>query len=227
MALLGQRIELTLFHDVLCSWCLLADARLRWLKQHEFHDQVLIRYKAYATRPREARPSARELRVLARHYTRVAKTNEGFGVVPEVWLGGDPPLSTFPPLLALEAAAAQGAPARDKLWEALRRAAFWHGLNVARRDVIIELAHGAGLDLPAFLRALDDPATSRIVEAEHEEAHSRNINGVPALLLRPAEAYPGSPEWIAAGCRDIWEYRELVYRFHDKLEAENPERLRH
>ena len=67
--------------------------------------------------------------------------------------------------------------------------------------------------------------TEQLVLAEHEE--DQKINGVPALLLKLAEPYSGSPEWIVSGCRDIWEYREIVVRFRDKLDAENPERLRH
>ncbi len=98
---------------------------------------------------------------------------------------------------------------------------------MARRDVLIELAERADLDLGQFLAALDDPRTEQLVLAEHEEAEARKISGVPALLLRPAERYAGSPEWVASGCRDIWEYREMVFRFRDKLDGANPERLRH
>jgi predicted DsbA family dithiol-disulfide isomerase len=227
MAPHGQRIELVLFHDVLCSWCLIADARLRWLQRYELHDQVVIRYMAFPTRHRDTVPTPREIKTLARHYTRVAKTNEGWGIVPDVWSGGDPPLSTIPPLVALEAARRQGVEARDRLWQKLRRAAFWDGINVARRDVLIELAERAELDVDRFLDALEDPATEHRVMAEHDDAETRKINGVPALVLRPLERYPGSPEWIAAGCRDIWEYREMVMRFRDKLEGQDPERLRH
>jgi len=223
----GQRIELVLFHDVLCSWCLIADARLRWLKKHELQDQVVLRYKAFPTRHRDSFPTPREIKTLARHYTRVAKTNEGWGIVPDVWSGGDPPLSTIPPLVALEAARGQGLELRDRFWQNMRRAAFWDGINVARRDVLIELAERAELDLGQFLRAVDDPQTEQMVLAEHQEAETRKINGVPALILKPAEPYSGSPEWVASGCRDIWEYREMVCRFRDKLEAENPERMRH
>lgn len=223
----GQRIELVLFHDVLCSWCLIADARLRWLKKYELQDQVVLRYKAFPTRHRDSVPTPREIKTLSRHYARVAKTNEGWGIVPDVWAGGDPPLSTIPPLVALEAARRQGLEARDRLWHKVRRAAFWDGINVARRDVLIELAERAELDLEQFLAALDDPRTEQLVLAEHGEAEARKISGVPALLLRPAERYAGSPEWVASGCRDIWEYREMVFRFRDRLDAENPERLRH
>jgi predicted DsbA family dithiol-disulfide isomerase len=223
----GQRIELVLFHDVLCSWCLLADSRLRWLQKYELGDQVILRYKAFPTRHRDSVPTPREIKTLARHYTRVAKTNEGWGIVPDVWSGGDPPLSTIPPLVALEAARRQGLELRDRFWQTMRRAAFWDGINVARRDVLIELAERAGLDLGKFLGVVDDPRTEQLVLAEHEEAETRKISGVPALILKPAETYVGSPEWVASGCRDIWEYREMVFRFRDRLDAENPERLRH
>jgi putative protein-disulfide isomerase len=224
---MGQRIALTLFHDVLCSWCLLADARLRWLIQHELGREVLLRYKAFATRQRETYPTPRELKTLARHYTRVAKTNEGYGIVTDLWSTGDPPLTTIPPLAALMAAEAQGAEQRERLWAELRRLAFWHGVNVSRRDVLIEIADKIGLDVDEFLRKLDDPRTETQVLEEHEQAEARGIGGVPAVVLAPLRSYPGAPEWVTAGCRDIWEYREIVLRFRDKLESADPERLRH
>lgn len=224
---LAQPIEIVLFHDVLCSWCLLADARLRWLKQYEFHDQVTLHYKAFPTRQSDTLPSPREIRVLARHYTRVAKSNEGFGIIPDLWSGGDPPLSNLPPLVALAAASQQGEVARDALWQAMRKTAFWKGINIARRDVLLELAQLNGLALERFVAAMDDPATEEAVLDEHAEGERHNISGIPAVLLRPAQSYAGCPEWVAAGCRDIWEYRELIYRFDDKLQSEDPERLRH
>src|SRR5207248_8618331 len=69
----------------------------------------------------------------------------------------DPPSSSLPPLVALEAALPQGHERQHQLLLRMRRAAFLDGINVARRDVQLELASRAGLDMPRFLEQLDDP----------------------------------------------------------------------
>lgn len=46
----GQPIELVLYHDVLCSWCYLADARLSLLRE-EYGPAVRFSYRAFPLRP--------------------------------------------------------------------------------------------------------------------------------------------------------------------------------
>ncbi|MHB1845979.1 MAG: DsbA family oxidoreductase [Deltaproteobacteria bacterium] len=213
-----NRIEVVLYHDVLCSWCLLADARLALLRE-EYAGAIDFSYRAFPVRPNESAPAAREVRTLARHYRRVAKEPEGAGIVPDLWTENDPPRSTLPPLVALEAARVQGARERDALLHALRDAAFRRGINVARKDVLIELGERVGLEMGRFLTALESPATLAAVEAEHEEARSRGVRGVPALVL--------GGEWLIAGARPLAEYRELFAKFLTRRGGALSERLLH
>src|SRR5207253_1952670 len=97
------QVELTLYHDVLCSWCYVADRRLDYLRD-EYGSAVRWSIRGYPLRTEERLPDRRQRALLARHFRRVAKEAEGQGVVADLWTGADPPASSMPPLVALEAA---------------------------------------------------------------------------------------------------------------------------
>jgi predicted DsbA family dithiol-disulfide isomerase len=197
-------VELTLFHDVLCSWCYLADARLEQLRE-EFGPSVRWSFKPYALRPENQLPDKKERSLLARHFRRMAKEREGKDVKADLWTGDDPPASSLPPLVALEAALPQGYEKQHALLLKMRRAAFHDGINIARRDVQLELAARAGLDVSRFLERLDDPDTEQSVVAAADEAEALGIKGVPALVI--------GGEWLMQGCRDLSEYRQVIEKY--------------
>lgn len=198
------QVELALFHDVLCSWCYLADARLEQLRE-EFGPSVRWTFKPYALRPENQLPDKKERSLLARHFRRIAKEREGKGVKADLWTGDDPPSSSLPPLVALEAALPQGYERQHALLLSMRRAAFHDGINVARRDVQLELAARAGLDVARFLERLEDPDTEQSVVAVGEEAEALGIKGVPALVI--------GGEWLMQGCRELSEYRQVIEKY--------------
>ena len=197
-------IEVVFFHDVLCAWSYLADLRLQVLRE-EFGAQVRWSYRGYPLRPDEEALDKKQRRLLARHFRRAAKELEGAGVVADLWTGNDPPVSSLPPLIALEAALAQGQPAQLALLKALRAAAFLRGVNITRRDVLLELAGHAGLDEERFLKDLDDAKTAEMLQDGVNEAESMGIRGVPAIVI--------GDEWMMQGCRDLVEYRQVIDKY--------------
>src|SRR5919201_222077 len=82
-------VELVLHHDVLCSWCYLADARLDYLRD-EYGSLLRWSLRPYPLRPENQIPGKKERSVLARHFRRVAREREGRGVKPDLWTGEDP-----------------------------------------------------------------------------------------------------------------------------------------
>src|SRR5215212_7331770 len=124
-------VELVLYHDVLCSWCYVGDARLEYLRD-EYGPMVRWSLRPYPLRPENQLPDKKQRAVLARHFRRVAREPEGKGVKADLWTGQDPPSSSLPPLVALEAALPQGPELQRELLKAMRRKAFLEGLNVAR-----------------------------------------------------------------------------------------------
>ena len=211
-------LELTLYHDVLCSWCYVADARLDQLRD-EYGPMVRWRFRPYPLRPENQLPDKKQRAVLARHFRRVAREQEGKGVKADLWTGQDPPSSSLPPLIALEAALAQGPEMQRALLKALRRKAFVEGLNVARRDVQLEVAAQEGLDVSRFLERLDDPRLLQEVNDSVEEAEAIGIKGVPALVI--------GGEWLMQGCRDLSDYRQVIDKYLRERVAAAPVRLVH
>ena len=211
-------VELVLYHDVLCSWCYVADARLDFLRD-EYGSALRWSYRPYALRPEYQLPDKKQRAVLARHFRRVAREPEGGGIKGELWTGRDPPMSSLPPLLALEAALAQGPLLQRELLVAMRRAAFLEGINVARRDVQIELAARVGLDLTRFTDKLDDPGLAAQMHAAAGEAEALGIKGCPALVI--------NGDWLMQGCRELIEYRQVIEKYLRERVADAPVRTMH
>jgi predicted DsbA family dithiol-disulfide isomerase len=211
-------LELVLYHDVLCSWCYVADARLSYLRD-EYGPMVRWRLRPYPLRPENQLPDKKQRAVLARHFRRVAREQEGKGVKADLWTGQDPPSSSLPPLVALEAALSQGPQAQRELLEAMRRKAFVEGINVARRDVQLELAAQVGLDVSRFVERLDDPRLPSEVNDAVDEAEALGIKGVPALVI--------GGEWLMQGCRDLTEYRQVIDKYLRERVAAAPVRVVH
>ena len=197
-------LELVLHHDVLCSWCYVADARLEYLRD-EYGPLVRWSLRPYPLRPENQIPDKKQRALLARHFRRVSREREGEGIKADLWTGGDPPNSSLPPLVALEAALPQGPQAQRDLLKAMRRAAFHEGINVARRDVQVELAAQVRLDVPHFVECLDDDGLEQSANDSVEEAESLGIKGVPALVI--------GGEWLMQGCRDLAEYRQVIDKY--------------
>jgi predicted DsbA family dithiol-disulfide isomerase len=104
----------------------------------------------------------------------------------------------------------------------LRRAALEQGIDVTRRDVLLEIASALRLDVRRFALALESEQTRRWVLHEQRLAHARGVKGVPALVL--------GGRWMLAGLRDEGEYRALILDCvakHDAVQAGSSDQLIH
>ena len=93
------------------------------------------------------------------------------------------------------------------------------GINVARRDVQLELAAQVGLDLTRFVERLDDSHLEPEVTDSVEEAEALGIKGVPALVI--------GGEWLMQGCRDLTEYRQVIDKYLRERVAPAQMRMMH
>ncbi|XXF78529.1 DsbA family protein [Myxococcaceae bacterium GXIMD 01537] len=213
--LLPKPLQITVYQDVLCAWCYLADSRLEALRS-EFADAVRWTVRPYPLRVQETPPSERELRGLAEEVERAQREPEPLAraLSTDLWLEGDAPRSSVPALAALEAARLQGAQARTFLSRAMQRAALEQGVNVARTDVIFELAARVGLSMNDFSVAYHSEETRKLILDEHRLAASRGVKGVPTLVI--------GGRWMVCGLRDVSEYREHILACMGKLAAPRP-----
>ncbi|MFZ5470103.1 MAG: DsbA family oxidoreductase [Myxococcota bacterium] len=197
----SKPIEVVLYQDVLCAWCLVAETRLAPLRE-EFRELVRWRVRPYPLRVRETPPTKRELEARAKEIHKARKEPEGARLSSVLWTSGDAPRSSLPALAALEAAKLQGVTAHAQLSRALRCAALEQGVNVARSDVLFELATHVGLDMTRFSAAFQSAETRRLILEEHRYASERGVKGVPTLVI--------GARWMISGLRSVGEYRELI-----------------
>ena len=197
-------VEVTLFHDVFCAWSYIADQRLLALRD-EYGSEVRWSVRPFPLRAATAAPDKKERGQFARHFRRAAREVEGKGVVADLWTSNDPPQSSLPPLIALEAARRESPELERELLSAMRRAVFLRGMNVARLDVQLELAEGVGIEMSSFVARLGAPSARLAVEESVADAEELGIKGVPALVI--------GGEWLMQGCRELTEYRQVIDKY--------------
>ncbi len=209
---LPKPLQITVYQDVLCAWCYLADLRLESLKQ-EFGDILRWRIRPYPLRLHDKRPTEKELRGLTEEVRRAQQEPEPVAklLTTELWRGGDAPRTSVPALAALEAARLQGPTARAYLARAMQHAALEQGVNVTRTDVIFELASRVGLNMGPFSAAYHSENTRKLILDEHQLAASRGVRGVPTLVI--------GGRGMVCGLRDAAEYREHILTCIGKLNA--------
>ena len=213
-----EPIEITYFHDILCAWCFVAGERVRALKS-EYGDAVKVTLRPFPVRSDEERPTRKEQLELARNSRKASREPEGRLITSALWKGDDLPLSSMPPLYAVEAAAVQGNEAREALIDRLRVGAHVQGLNVSRTDVLFELAARTGLDMSRFQQAFESKSSRKGVDASCEDAGRHGVRAVPALAI--------GEEWLITGLRPMVEYRQIIRRYREERLGGVPERRLH
>lgn len=137
----------------------------------------------------------------------------------------------LPPLEAAKCAALQGEGAFEAFHKGCFRAQHLEGKPVAEKEVLLEVARQAGLDVERFMKDFESGSQRPVVAEEHEEAVERwGVFGVPTLLYPTGELVFLK---LAAG---EWENREddglfgqLMALFATRpylLEAKKPESVR-
>jgi predicted DsbA family dithiol-disulfide isomerase len=96
----------------------------------------------------------------------------------------DWPLSTLPAFEAAWCAARQGEAAYLDYDMRVRRAFFAEERNIGRREVLIDVAKEAGLDVPDFIHMLDSGEARASVLQESQLGRERyKVHGTPTLML--------------------------------------------
>lgn len=96
----------------------------------------------------------------------------------------DWPTTTLPAFEAAWCAAQQGEIARHDYDLRIRRAFFYESRNIGRREVLLEIAREAGLDIPDFIRRLDSGEARKHVLDEGRLGKERfRVRGTPTIML--------------------------------------------
>jgi len=167
----------------------------------EFGDACVIEWKSFLLRPYPEPRALDEFRRYTQSWLRPAAQPEAGSFT--VWATDEPPPShSVPPAIAAKAAARQGAEAFARYRRALMHGYFHDNRNITEPENLRRIAAEAGLDVAAFIEATADPALAREVVAEHEEAISMGVSGVPTVII--------DGRWKLSGAQPREVYRRLV-----------------
>jgi predicted DsbA family dithiol-disulfide isomerase len=167
---------------------------------------LAIEHAPFPRRWEPRAPTARERRNRVRELKRAAREHDAPPFSHEVWSGNTTgPQTSAPPLVAIAAAQFQGLPAAHKLRAALREAALVSGLDISRRDVILEVVARAGLDLSRFIPAFEATGTERALLEDIAEARELGVEESPSLVI--------NDDWLVPGVRSLKDYRLIFKRY--------------
>ncbi|MFL5318036.1 MAG: DsbA family protein [Myxococcaceae bacterium] len=197
----GPLLDICVYEDVLCPWCFVLGSRLSLLKE-ELGEWAKWRTRPYPLWLKDAAMAEKDVRAALEEVKRAKAEPEGRALSTELWTSVQPPRSSVPALVALEAAKLQGEVKQRDFAKLLQHAALMQGVDVTRPDAALELAAKAGLDMNRFTPAYQSEELKKLVLEEHRLAKGRGVKGVPTLVV--------NGRWMISGLRDVSEYRELL-----------------
>ncbi len=217
------RLEGTYYTDPLCSWSWAFEAPWRRLRR-SLGDRLAVRTAMGGLLPdwRSFSDSVNDIHrpaQMAPAWISVAELS-GMPIDEAVWRD-DPPASSYPACLAVKAAERQSAAGGALYLRRLREAVMLDRRNIARRDVLLEIAGELArdapraLDLARFTRDLAGEAAGALFRDDLKEARYLGISRFPTLVLgrpggrsaalvgyRPGAPSPRpSPRWRPSSSR--------------------------
>lgn len=200
-------MQIEIYSDVACPWCYIGKRRFeKALAAFSGRDEVEVVYRAFqlapdlSRDPAEARPQSEYL--LARFgpgyqqmLDRVVDVAASEGIVFDAVHAMT--ANTFDAHRLIAFAEKEGGPAlKARLVEALFKAQFTDGANVADPETLVALASSAGLDAKRARAFLASSEGSAEVQAELEAGRALGITGVPTFVFEGQWGVSGaqSPE---------------------------------
>jgi predicted DsbA family dithiol-disulfide isomerase len=188
-------VDIDVYSDVVCPWCYIGKRRLETALA-SFDGEVTVRYRPFQldpSTPREARPlmewigpkfgGAERARQMTAQTASIAATvgipmhfdmaliANTFDAHRLIWFAGD----ELGPVIS----------------EALHKAHFTDGRDIASHEELASIAAEHGLDAAAFLASTDGAAE---VQASIDEAHELGIQSVPTFVIAGKYAVSGAQE---------------------------------
>jgi predicted DsbA family dithiol-disulfide isomerase len=184
-------MRVDIWSDVVCPWCYVGKARFeKALASFPHRDEVEVTFRSFELDPGAA---------VGGHETNLAMISKKFGmprpqaIEMEERVAGlaraegleyqleRPNGNTFDLHRVLHLASATGR--QDEAVNALYQANFGQARQVFDRDVLIEVATGAGLDEGEVRKVLDSDQYADAVRADEAQAHALGATGVPFFVF--------------------------------------------
>ena len=195
---MGNPVTLTVYHDVLSSWCFLAAGRLRRLKLR-MGDRIRLEGRVFplAVSPehyvQRFGSADRAKEEILREWAAAALEPGGERINAPLMASREFPYpASLPVLAAVKAAERQGGMlAHETYFDHAQEAHLIQCRNVADPDVLLDLAQDLALDLGRFEADLNSGEFDRAVLAEGEAAQARGIQVTPTVVFADRWALPG------------------------------------
>ncbi|MGE3692972.1 MAG: DsbA family oxidoreductase [Novosphingobium sp.] len=200
-------VTIEIFSDVMCPWCVIGYKQLEQaLGTLEGEIEAEIRWQPFELNPHMPPEGEDAASHIARKYGRApdpAMRGQMEAMAAQAgydmrYLGeGEEPESrlwnTFLAHKLLRWALEQhGAEAQTRLKLALFDAHFQQRRNLGNREVLLDVAQGAGLDREGAIAALEDAALEEQVRQAEELAMEMDITAVPTMLINRKYMIPGA-----------------------------------
>jgi predicted DsbA family dithiol-disulfide isomerase len=210
-------MRVDIWSDVICPWCYVGKARFeKALGSFDHRDDVEVVYHSFELDPSYPKGQHETtFAMLSGKYgmseadARTAESRiadlaaaEGLGFQPERPVG-----NTFDIHRVLHLGLAKGVQA--ELLDAVNEAYFGRGRQVFDRDVITEIAAGAGLDGAAAGDVIDGDAYAEEVRQDELQARELGVSGVPFFVFDMALGVSGAQptEMFASALQQAWDRR--------------------
>lgn len=158
--------------------------RLQKIKER-FGDRVTVRWHPFALRPEyDPTPFRFTGSYVENAWRRVSSMAEPEGLTYTMWNKDEFPRWSMPGLEAGVAAQRQGDEAFHRFHLTLFRSFFIESKSLIEKENLVAVARDSGLDMPTFLRDIDDPALQESVRRQCEEAtETYYVTAVPTVII--------------------------------------------
>jgi predicted DsbA family dithiol-disulfide isomerase len=196
-------MEIQVWSDFACPWCVLGFSRLRAACRHFEHgDEVSVVHRSFELHPQAPARVGRSMEeaVAAKYGIGAARARAGHerlqalgrevGIdfaFDRVQLG-----NTFDAHRLAQAA--RGTPAAEALVDGLFAAYFTEGRLLSDHEVLVDVAGRAGLDRQRVREVLSSGAYAEAVRADEAAAEELEVTGVPFFLINGAWPVPGAQD---------------------------------
>jgi predicted DsbA family dithiol-disulfide isomerase len=144
----------------------------------------------------------------------------GMPMNTRIWME-DPPVSSYPACIAVKAAQLQSAQAAEAYLRLVREAIFLHGKNIARQEVLDEIAEHLTEQQPGlfnyqvYRQSLQSEDALEAFKTDANEVRSRSINRFPSFVIRSGN----QPAIIMTGYRPYHALVQALQQVYPQLPA--------